>query len=713
MLANLLRVAGPAYRSDEIAYLANAAAFAGKTNALAGSWYGGYSLLLSPFFVLVSEVRQAWPFVVVLNALAVLACLLFLWRALELSGAADQARGFRLLLFGLLVFGSTAYIGWAFGNCLLMALIGAGTMLLAAPTLPLKRAAGIGLVLGYASWVHPTGLLLLIAAGLASLWQAPGPRDWRSGVLIFAIGGGMALSYGRLVHPWLIALQGGGGGHYDRQIGELLHQLWKMPLATLATLAVGVVNGMATSAIATFGYGGTALAAALKARATQPGPSSRGVGLKRVLLFLLISWGLLVLFTSALLPHEPTDLQLAFHQRYIQPVLPALVAFGMALAPPNRRERIGAWLFSALPIALALLVAGVRQPYNNNFSIIDQLPAVTFSLNPEQVTLMLAAGLVTTGLVQLLGWRAFLPLASGFWILGWLQMDRVHRQILHGDSRPPAMAAAASTLANAGLHPCLSTAKTPSIQGEHERLLRYYLSGKRVSFVASGQAVSPRCDVLMRPVDSEAEAQTRLHPVGSRPCLPVVADTHTHEVLEDCRGLGAPSAEALEQRLLPARRDLVSLAQVRRHQPPGFAVVALLHSDALPPERPRNAPWWGAGKTPPTWENVAKGQLLLYGPYLSLPKGRYRALFDGLVLHAGSLQMAVTSEEGKRQHASQVLQPGGGPAVIDFSLERDSQDVEVTLRAATAARLRLPSSLVIYGPASVGSSPWSSLGGGR
>jgi hypothetical protein len=80
VLANLLRVAGPAYRSDEIANLASAAAIAGKVNGLSDSWHGGYSLLLSPFFRLVPNVLEAWPFVVLVNGLAVLVSCL--WRAL-------------------------------------------------------------------------------------------------------------------------------------------------------------------------------------------------------------------------------------------------------------------------------------------------------------------------------------------------------------------------------------------------------------------------------------------------------------------------------------------------------------------------------------------------------------------------------------------------------------------------------------------------------
>ena len=75
--------------------------------------------------------------------------------------------------------------------------------------------------------------------------------------------------------------------------------------------------------------------------------------------------------------------------------------------------------------------------------------------------------------------------------------------------------------------------------------------------------------------------------------------------------------------------------------------------------------------------------------------------------------MAVTSEEVRTHHATTELGAASGPAVIDFTLERASQDVEVTLRTEAKSRLRMPSSLVICSTTPVGSSPWSALKTGR
>lgn len=703
----LLHDGGPTYRSDEIAYLASAAAIAGKSNALAGSWYAGYPLLLSPWFRLSPTVLEAWPAVVVVNGLALILCLLCLWSALQRSGSADRDRAFRLVLLTTLVFGTTACLGWAFGNCLLMALVAAAALLLSSASFGLRAALGVGLLLGYASWVHPTGLLLVVAAGLACLATGRGRSRWSRGLLILSLGVAGALSYVRIVHPWVAALQGGAHGHYERQIGDLIQQLRQTPLETLSTLGVGVINGLATSAIASFGFVGTAAATLLPWRRPPAAAVDLPIGSRRVLLFLLMAWGLLLMFSAALLPHDPSDLQLAFHQRYTQPVLPGLVLFGMALAPRSWPDRLRAWLFSAVPILLALLIAVAFRHYNDNFSVIDQLGAVTFFLDPDNVPLMLLAGLGVTAAVQFLGWRAFLPLAAALSLLGWQRMHQMQRRILTRDSRPPAMAAAATVLAHDGLRACIDLEATPASRSEHDRLMRYYLAGQPVSFIDAGQDLPARCDVLIRPADA-----TRPLQAGQTPCRPLLADTHSRQILADCRD-SRSAQPPLEPRLLPARRDLVSLTRARQLQPPGHGIVVLLHSDALPPEGSRDRSWWRSTRVELTTRRLPAGKTLHYGPYASLPAGRYKAVYDGFRLNRGSVEMEVSSDEGRRLLARSLLRPGDGPAAIVFRLERPQEDVEVVLRGRSDSVVQPPQMLVLFGEPPDPASPWSVARGGR
>ncbi|MCS5697707.1 hypothetical protein NZK32_01425 [Cyanobium sp. FGCU-52] len=611
------------------------------------------------------------------------------------------------------MFGTTACLGWAFGNCLLMALVAAAARLLSSADLGRRAAVGVALVLGYASWVHPTGLLLIVAAGLACLLTCRGHGRRTRSLLILGLGMAGAFGYVRIVHPWVTALQGGGHGHYERQIGDLIEQLRQTPLATLMTLSIGVINGLATSAIASFGFVGAALVA-LSPGGRSPGASTAaGTGSRRVLMFLLLAWGLLLLFSAALLPHDPSDLQLAFHHRYTQPVLPALVAFGMALAPRTWSARLRIWLISAVPILLALLIAVALRPYNDNFSVIDQLGVVTFFLDPDNVPLMLLAALVVTAAVQFLGLRVFLPLAAAFSLLGWQRMDRMQRSIFTGDSRPPAMAEAVAVLARAGLAVCVDLEATPAIRSEHDRLMRYYLAGQPVSLVGAGERSAQRCDLLIRPADAERPARHRLLAAGHPPCRPVLADTHSREVLEDCRDRASSQGRPLEQRLLPARRDLVSLTRARQLQPPGSGIVVLLHSDQLPPRRPPERAWWRSARVGSTTRRLPAGKTLFYGPYASLPAGQYTAVYDGFGLSHGSVEMRVSIDDGPRLLARRLLRPRTGPAAITYRLDRPHQGVEVLLRARIGSVVRVPQMLVIFGNPPDPASPWSVAGHGR
>ena len=62
-----LKFEGPTYLQDEVGYLAKAAFFSGKPIDAASSYHAGYSILLSPLFLLTSEISKIWVGVVALN----------------------------------------------------------------------------------------------------------------------------------------------------------------------------------------------------------------------------------------------------------------------------------------------------------------------------------------------------------------------------------------------------------------------------------------------------------------------------------------------------------------------------------------------------------------------------------------------------------------------------------------------------------------------
>lgn len=715
-VVHLLKVGGPAYRTDEIAYLGSAAALAGKGNGLAGSWYAGYSILLTPFFGLAPGVLEAWPAVVVVNGLALITSGLCLWSSVQNCGVADRPRATSVILLSLLVFGTVAFLSWAFPNCLLMALVAIVVWLLSLPGFGMGHAVAVGLIVGYSAWVHPSSGVLVIAASLACVAGSKGPNRWRQGLVVLIIGLSMALTYVRLLHPWVMALQGGGRGHYASDVNGLARRSGVLAGGVLPYLALGILNGLATSAIASFGFVGSALVAVLPWRPWCTTLTPLGRELRRVLIFLLAAWGGMLLLTAGMLLFNPRWLQHAFHQRYWQPVLAGLVVYGMALAPQRWPERLRVWCFSAIPILLALLIALFIHRYDKRFNIVDQLTAVTFFLEPgvpTNVPLMLGTGLLTTAAVQLLGLRAFVPLAAGLSLLGWQRLEWFQQSILFEGSRPPALARAVSALARDGLHSCVYLASTPATRdlgvprfNERGRLMRYHLSGEPVSVFGPGKPTPRRCDVLVRPVDSKAPRLARSGPTDRATCRLAIADTHFRYVLEDCRPQQGLPGQSIERKLLPSRRDLISLRRVRELIPRGFSVIGLFHRDGLLPPPPRDTAWWQASQPSRPPERLPAGTLILYGPAVPLAAGTYQAVYDGLKLTGGSVEMTVTSDQGKRILAKRIIKPGTNLPALSFTHSRPLKAVEVVLRVREESLVLSPDLLMIFGNPPDPTSPW-------
>ena len=703
----LLRHGGPSYTGDEIAYLTKAATLAGKVNAVTDSRYTGYAFLLAPFFRMVPTVEEVWPGVILINTVALIISVLCLWVSLQKCGAANRERATRLVLLGMLVFGSLSFINWAFPNCLLMALIGAVVLLFSLPSFGLAHAVAVGLILGYATWVHPTSVALLFSAALASTWCGSKRSRWRHGAVILVIGLMLFLTHLRVVHPWMNSLQGSGQGHYKAVVTGLTSRVSFNSGVALATVALGILNGLATSAIASFGYLGSALAAVLPNSHRTGMPPSIGSETRRVMVFLLSSWGLLLLISAPLMLFNPTWLQHAFHHRYCQPVLMGIVVYGMAMAPRSWADRLSVWGFSAIPILLSLLISIVLVDYDERFNIVDQSAAITFFLQPgfpTHVPMMLWTGLLITATVQLLGVRAFLPLSAGLSLLGWQRINWMQDVALQSVARPPAMARAVDTMVRNGMHTCvvLPRSRTRRISdpvNQQNRLMRYYLSGLPVTILPMGQQAPEHCDVLIQPLDLKASGSITNLTNNPEACQPILADTHRNQVLLDCRHRSSKPIPDLEKLLLPSRRDLVSLKRVQQLQPNGFRIMALLHRDELPPVRPRDASWWRAFPATATREPVTSGTRLLHGPYLTLPAGRYVAAYDGLSTSSSSIpvEMTVTRDNGTHILARRLIQQGSGSAKLPFTLHQPHRAIEVILDAKEDGQVLMPALLVIFG----------------
>jgi hypothetical protein len=176
----------------------------------------------------------------------------------------------------------------------------------------------------------------------------------------------------------------------------------------------------------------------------------------------------------------------------------------------------------------------------------------------------------------------------------------------------------------------------------------------------------------------------------------MILDTFSSYVLEDCSN-GAYRSSGVHPRLLDVNRDLIDLDRALHLTPPGYRLIHATHTSAMGSGGRNSEGIAGSISRRPGPVRFREDLILLYGPYVDLEAGTYRALFDGLVLSEGSLKLDVRSDQGTREHARARLAAGTtGPASIHFTLGEPVKDLEVRLFSASPGKAMLPTSLLIY-----------------
>ncbi|WP_347485392.1 hypothetical protein ABFV80_000140 [Vandammella animalimorsus] len=220
---------GPMIQADEGSYLANAAAIAGYKNDMASSYHAGYSLLLSPAFLTGLEPETIWIIVKLINAILFGFGVYFLWVLSEL-----WEKDLDPFLRTMIVATISAYpmwvvmTGYAFSQ---IALFPLSTLIV---ILIYKAANGkalawlsAGLASGFFYWIHPTGVVAVIATGLALLYFSACGRRYYLFFLSFAIALAMVIFYKYIFTDWLNArmMQSGLPYSFYPSIRNLLSSL--------------------------------------------------------------------------------------------------------------------------------------------------------------------------------------------------------------------------------------------------------------------------------------------------------------------------------------------------------------------------------------------------------------------------------------------------------------------------------------------------------
>ena len=257
-----LRFHGPAYISDEVAYVAKAIVISGHSfETRPGGWHGGYSFLIAPAFALADSPQRAWLGVLAINAL--------IW-ALSFFVLSKTLKRFfpdvgRVKFYSCLVVCAfyptwVSMSGYSFSTpaLALFSMLCFG-LLLKSDLQPNRYLVLFSLCAGYLYWIHTIGIVFGLLAVLLFVHRMVVTRTlWAYSLLILTVVG-MVWSYQAVVHPALNNALAPAGtdalGHYAA--ADLLGSA-STPTGAFEWV-VAIAGHVGYSLIATFGIVGYGL----------------------------------------------------------------------------------------------------------------------------------------------------------------------------------------------------------------------------------------------------------------------------------------------------------------------------------------------------------------------------------------------------------------------------------------------------------------------
>lgn len=198
-----LSIEGPVTISDELGYLTKALALSGIFTDTASSYYGGYSLLLLPAFVISHDPDFQWRLVMLINALMwslSSGLLYYVIKKLLPSKSCLTICAICLISMvypGFVVMGSFSYATSGFVLILMLSV----ACLLKSGFRHNIFLYGHSLLVGYLFWVHPLGLVYVFVSIIILALKILSKRNWMN-ILPLALSIAFAIFYYSVVHPW-------------------------------------------------------------------------------------------------------------------------------------------------------------------------------------------------------------------------------------------------------------------------------------------------------------------------------------------------------------------------------------------------------------------------------------------------------------------------------------------------------------------------------
>jgi hypothetical protein len=388
---------GPVIMADEAGYLMNARVLAGGMHAEMGSspfYHGGYSVLLSPILSLDADPVVMYHGVLVANALLAACLPALLYLLVTRCLGASRSLGAGAALAGAAYPSVTALSEVALSENLLFPLT-AG-WLLSASSLLRTRAKGNATSIG---WALATGACaaalwtahgrMLVAVGVTALLLAflLARRELpAAGAGALALGAGMAA--GQLLNDWLVRNSYGGRGsnqvheavsplhHLDgvlTVLRNLIGQSWYLLVATLGLALVLVVCDLPR------------IVGRIRRHRSEAGDH---------LLILLVATTAGLLLMSSIWFAESTRPDQLIYGRYVEPVVPVLIAAAIVTLARLRRPPRARLLVSVIA-AQTVVVALLR----TNLDVSEEASRWNVASLPSPTGQLGAAVLLTAGVV--------------------------------------------------------------------------------------------------------------------------------------------------------------------------------------------------------------------------------------------------------------------------------------------------------------------------
>jgi hypothetical protein len=339
-IAPVVTMSGPVANADEASYLVTARSMVTDALPSIGRFAPGYSLLVSPAFVLADDPLAQYRLVLALNALLALVGMGFV--ALIARRVLDTSDRVMVLLVVVAVAALPSWLAYsplAMSENALIPLF-AGVLLLAATPFrsrPTAALVAIGMAAGVVTSVHPRGVTIAVAVTVVATAVL---RDRRS--LAVAAGAGAGVLVSVLLHLVVYASIGDVGGgpigsgasrlggrstRFDRWLdvpGTMLGQSGYLLLAGSFVLLVGVVVGARSALAVARGAG-------------DGGDQLRAIAFVNA----VAAAGITALFWAG----TSSRADAAVHGRYNEPAALLLVLIGvLAVIDRARRPRWRAWL---------------------------------------------------------------------------------------------------------------------------------------------------------------------------------------------------------------------------------------------------------------------------------------------------------------------------------------------------------------------------------